>query len=231
MKLRVIYAKRKYKGKTYTTALVVTSYRDAAGVSRHKTVINLSALPSFLVSLIEKALKLGDVDILHQYGLIADFKYLTSLVIGPAYVVFQLLKELGIIAILKTFLTKTQVTIICALIIERVTHGKPLSVSALCRRFTKEASFHLLGGSQSPELKTWYRSLGALEKNREAILKELFKKHQPAGELYLYDITSTFFYSDSCPISENGYSRDNRPDREQIIIGVVTSYEGYPIKH
>ena len=117
MKLRVTYAKRKYKGKTYTTPLVVTSYRDAAGVPRHKTIINLSALPQFLVSLIEKGLKLGDVDILHQYGLIDDFKYLTSLVIGPAYAVFQLLNELGIILVLKSFLTKTQVMIICALII------------------------------------------------------------------------------------------------------------------
>jgi len=50
-------------------------------------------------------------------------------------------------------------------------------------------------------------------------------------KLTFYDITSTFFYSDNCAISENGYSRDNRPDREQIVIGVVTSYEGYPIKH
>jgi transposase len=32
-------------------------------------------------------------------------------------------------------------------------------------------------------------------------------------------------------IGKNGYSRDNRPEREQIVIGVVTSFEGYPIKH
>ena len=29
----------------------------------------------------------------------------------------------------------------------------------------------------------------------------------------------------------NGYSRDNRPKRQQIVICVVTSFEGYPIKH
>ena len=50
-------------------------------------------------------------------------------------------------------------------------------------------------------------------------------------KLTFYDITSSFFYSDSCTLGENGYSRDNRPEREQIVIGVVTSYEGYPIKH
>ena len=29
----------------------------------------------------------------------------------------------------------------------------------------------------------------------------------------------------------NGHSRDSRPDKKQIVIGVVTSYEGYPLKH
>jgi hypothetical protein len=49
--------------------------------------------------------------------------------------------------------------------------------------------------------------------------------------LTFYDITSTFFYSDRCPLGKKGFSRDKRPDKEQIVIGVVTSYEGYPIKH
>jgi len=50
-------------------------------------------------------------------------------------------------------------------------------------------------------------------------------------KLTFYDITSSFFYTDNCPIGKNGLSRDNRPDKEQIVIGVVTSHEGYPIKH
>ena len=50
-------------------------------------------------------------------------------------------------------------------------------------------------------------------------------------KLTFYDITSTFFYATNCPISANGHSRDWRPDLEQIVVGVVTSYEGYPIKH
>lgn len=56
MKLRVIHAKRRYKDKIYTTPLVVTSYRDSKGVPRHKTLINLSVLPSFLITIIENAL-------------------------------------------------------------------------------------------------------------------------------------------------------------------------------
>ena len=59
-------------------------------------------------------------------------------------------------------------------------------------------------------------------------LKDLFSINV---KLTFYDITSSFFYTDNCEIGENGYSRDNRPEREQIVIGVVTTFEGYPIKH
>jgi transposase len=64
-----------------------------------------------------------------------------------------------------------------------------------------------------------------------AIFKKLRDLFSINVKLTFYDITSTFFYTDSCAISENGYSRDSRPEREQIVIGVVTSWEGYPIKH
>ena len=59
-------------------------------------------------------------------------------------------------------------------------------------------------------------------------LKDLFSINV---KLTFYDITSSFFYTDNCEIGKNGYSRDNRAEREQIVIGVVTSFEGYPIKH
>lgn len=59
-------------------------------------------------------------------------------------------------------------------------------------------------------------------------LKDLFSINV---KLTFYDITSSYFYTDNCDIGKNGYSRDNRPEREQIVIGVVTSFEGYPIKH
>jgi len=48
-------------------------------------------------------------------------------------------------------------------------------------------------------------------------------------ELY-YDITSSYFKGHRCIIAEYGYSRDHRKDREQIVIGLVTTPDGFPIK-
>ena len=106
----------------------------------------------------------------------------------------------------------------------------------------KAVLFHTHGGPEVLEYKDhpvdvtyFYRSMDHLLKIKDDLELAIFEKLRNLFsinvKLTFYDITSTFFYSDNCAISENGYSRDNRPDREQIVIGVVTSYEGYPIKH
>jgi transposase len=64
-----------------------------------------------------------------------------------------------------------------------------------------------------------------------AIFESLRNLYSVNVTLTFYDVTSTFFYTENCPLGEHGYSRDHRGDCEQIVIGVVTTYEGYPIKH
>ncbi|KPA16877.1 transposase, partial [Candidatus Magnetomorum sp. HK-1] len=87
----------------------------------------------------------------------------------------------------------------------------------------------------SLEVEYFYRSMDYLLKIKDELEYFLYEKLKTLFsinvKLTFYDITSSFFYTESCPIGELGYSRDKRPDREQIVIGVVTSYEGYPIKH
>ena len=81
----------------------------------------------------------------------------------------------------------------------------------------------------------FYRSMDHLLTVKDALEFAIFEKLKDLFsinvKLTFYDITSSFFYTDNCEIGKNGYSRDNRPEREQIVIGVVTSFEGYPIKH
>lgn len=85
------------------------------------------------------------------------------------------------------------------------------------------------------EVEYFYRSMNYLLKIKDelelAIFQRLKNLFSINVKMTFYDITSTFFHTDSCPISAKGHSRDMRPDKEQVVIGVVTSYEGYPIKH
>jgi transposase len=112
----------------------------------------------------------------------------------------------------------------------------PLSKLAVTRWYQTTNYKVMKGFSElGLEVNNFYRSMDQLLKVKEEVELKIFEKLKNMFsinvKLTFYDITSTFFYSENCSISENGYSRDNRPDKEQIVIGVLTSYEGYPIKH
>jgi len=67
-----------------------------------------------------------------------------------------------------------------------------------------------------------------LEKAIHALITDLFTIDL---SLVFYDITSSYFEGNKCRISHKGYSRDHRPDREQIEIGLLVNNEGIPISH
>jgi transposase len=80
-----------------------------------------------------------------------------------------------------------------------------------------------------------YAGLDQLLPHKEAIETHL---RQRLGELFelkcdllLYDITSTYFEGDAegNPLAQRGYSRDSRPDRPQVCIGLVVTEDGFPL--
>ena len=229
MKLRVAYAKRRYKDKTYVTPLVVTSYRDENGTARNKTLLSLKDMPEFIVKLVEEGLKRGDASVLDEYAPVKTITYENALAVGPAFVVLQLLKQLGICQAIQAALPQQQAVALLNIVAERVTASKPLSVMAQQRLFAKESVSFLLGTPEAPALKTWYAALATLEKNREQILQELFAHNHTADDLYLYDITSSYFEGKTCPLAEYGYNRDRKKGKKQVVLGVVCDRDGCPI--
>lgn len=229
MRMRVAYAKSRYKDKIYTTPLVVTSYRDEEGVARNKTILSLAKMPDFVVDLIAKALKRGDSSVLAEYVHMDEVEHVRSVVLGPVFVTLSILKQLGIYQLLRTSLTLKQAAVILAVIVERVVAPKPLSVMALQRAFAQGPLAHLLDMVKAPVLKTWYGALGRLEEKRESILKQLHARNHAPGALYLYDITSSYFEGDTCPLAAFGYNRDGKKGKKQVVIGVICDEDGCPI--
>ncbi|MDC3424216.1 IS1634 family transposase [Aquibacillus sp. 3ASR75-11] len=68
---------------------------------------------------------------------------------------------------------------------------------------------------REPELQTHiYNQLANLDHSME--------------EAMFYDITSTYMEGSKCVISKFGYSRDHRPDREQVVIALLVTPQGSP---
>lgn len=229
MKLRVMYAKSRYKEKTYETPLIVTSYRDEKGVARNKTILSLAKLPRSLVRIIDLALKRGDTQVLDELVHPNEIQFLGVLTVGPVFVVLTLLKQLGIFALLQAHLTLKQSAVILTLVVERVISSKPLSVMALQRRFSHEPLAYMLDMEKAPALKTWYGALASLEENRESILKALYQRNHTPGQVFLYDITSSYFEGDTCPLAQFGYNRDGKSGKKQVVIGIICDERGCPI--
>ncbi len=80
-----------------------------------------------------------------------------------------------------------------------------------------------------------YRGLDHLLAHKEALEAHL---SQRCGELFaienevlLYDVTSTYFEgeAEANPQARRGYSRDHRPDRKQVLIALVVTFDGFPL--
>lgn len=86
------------------------------------------------------------------------------------------------------------------------------------------------------ELHHFYRSLDLLAKHKETIELELFKRTQSLFnmqvDMVFWDTTSTYFEGKGpAGLGNYGYSKDHRPDRIQVMIGVVMTRLGIPIAH
>jgi transposase len=82
-----------------------------------------------------------------------------------------------------------------------------------------------------------YRNLDVLHPNREAIERDLAEREQTLFNLdatiYLYDLTSTYFEGQAKANSQAklGYSRDQRSDCKQVVVGLVLNRDGFPKAH
>ena len=84
-------------------------------------------------------------------------------------------------------------------------------------------------------LHRYYRSLDYLMTHKKSLEEDIFWKVNDIFNLDLslvfYDLTSSYFEGDRCPIARRGYSRDHRPDCRQIEIGLLVNRDGIPIAH
>jgi hypothetical protein len=89
------------------------------------------------------------------------------------------------------------------------------------------------------EKNTLYRCLDKLVEHKDELFKFLCRRW---GELFnakfdvlLYDLTSTYFETDSERGSEDlrqyGYSRDKRGDCRQVVIALIVTPEGFPLSY
>lgn len=223
MKVRISYARSRYKDKVYEYPFLVHSYRDNKGVPRNKTLANLSKLPPHALDALDKALKEGKETPIFTGK---DLSYESSISIGATWALYQIASDIGMIKSLEK-IGKERKTMLLSMIFDRVLSGKPHSKRALCDGFPESSLAWILKINRSFKLSRWYKSLEILYKHQMDIQKKLYA--DVPDRIYLYDITSSYFEGTHCPLAEFGYNRDKKKGKKQIVIGLMTDSKGCPI--
>jgi hypothetical protein len=74
-----------------------------------------------------------------------------------------------------------------------------------------------------------YAALDWLGREQDRIERGLARRHLKDGTLVLYDVSSSYVEGRHCELAQHGYSRDRRPDRPQIVYGLLCDRAGRPI--
>jgi len=229
-------------GRSYEYLVISESIHVTGKGSTTRNIANLGNIKRFssqdVANLIDGFIRMFKVE---NYCLSEDVQMLESLEHGSIIFWQKIWDELGLSKIIKSQVNlrnkRIQLEVdkyVQMMVINRCVD--PLSKLGLTR-WLKRTCFKEMQGYQDLDFDVtyFYRSMDHLLKLKDELELAIFEKLKDLFsinvKLTFYDITSSFFYTDNCEISKNGYSRDNRPERQQIVIGVVTSFEGYPIKH
>jgi transposase len=156
---------------------------------------------------------------------------------GPVHSGFQFWKRLGLDAILQSHgFSPRAIQLTCAMTLNRLI--PPDSEHAMPRWIRSTALADILGADFTTLADDpLYRNLDRLHPDRAAIESALVERERRLFQLdptvYLYDLTSTYFEGQASqnPEAKRGYSRDHRPDCQQVVVGLVIGREGFPLAH
>lgn len=204
--------------------LLRESYREGKRVLK-RTLANLTDWPAHLVEGLRTLLQ-GGTAIKHFEE---SFDIVRSLPHGHVAAVLGTLRKLGLeklIAAKRSPERDRVVTMIVARLLD------PRSKLATARGFGEESAATSLGEAlevESAQAEDLYAAMDWLQARQGEIERKLAEQHLHDGALVLYDVSSTYFEGQCCPLARLGYSRDGKRDKLQIVFGLLCNREGCPI--
>jgi len=207
------------KGVTYTSYYLRRSFRQDGKV-KHETLGNLSDLPVHVIDLISRSLK-GETFVPAAEA----FRILRTRPHGHVEAILRMIRRLGLEDLIASRPSR-QRDLVTALIAERLLF--PCSKLATTRHWqdtTLAEELHLEDADED-EL---YAAMDWLLGRQKAIEAKLAQRHLTEGVLVLYDVSSSYYEGEKCPLARYGHDRDGKTGRPIIVYGVLTDAAGRPV--
>ena len=211
-------------GRSASAVLLRESYREGSKV-RKRTLANLSKLPASVVDGLRVLLQ-GGTAIARPEEV---FEIQRSLPHGHVAAVIAMMRKLDLPRLLSRTVSRER-DLALALIASRII--APGSKLATARALSPETASSSLGrvlDLGAIEEREIYAALDWLGEQQDRIERSLARRHLKNGTLVLYDVSSSYVEGRCCELARHGYSRDHRPDRLQIVYGLLCDRDGRPI--
>ena len=215
----VVTTTRRYKDQVYCTHLLRRSYREDGKV-KNETLGNLSHLPDTVIDLIRRSLA-GETFV--SAG--AAFEVCSSRAHGHVQAVALAMKRLGFAELLASKPCPER-DLVCAMVASRIIcPATKLATTRLWHTSTLAAEFGVADASEDD----LYAAMDWLLAGQDRIQKKLAARHLQEDALVLYDLSSSYFEGNCCPLAKLGYSRDGKRGTLQVNYGLLTDARGCPV--
>ena len=74
-----------------------------------------------------------------------------------------------------------------------------------------------------------YEAMDWLLERQDRIERKLAKRHLAEGDPVLYDVSSSYYEGQTCPLMQFGHNRDGKRDRPIVVYGVLADSMGRPL--
>jgi hypothetical protein len=204
--------------------LLRESYRGDGGKVKNRTLANLSDWPADRIETLRAALR-GDKLVPAGEGV----EIIRALPHGHVAATLGMARRIGLDELLPDGPERRR-NLALALIVARLIDPAPKLATA--RALDATTAIHSLGvtlGLGEVNVKEVYAALDWLGAAQPSIETALARRHLSNGTLVLYDVSSSYLEGRCCELARFGHSRDSRPDKMQIVFGLLCAADGCPV--
>jgi len=199
--------------------LLRQSYRQGTKI-RKKTVANLSHWPLWQVESLRKVLK-GETLIPARGAFLIE----RSLPHGHVEAILGTIRRIEVEHMIASQPSRERDLVVGMLVEQILHHSSKLADTRLWH--TTSLGEEL--GIQDADENELYRALDWLWGRQKRIEKKLAKRHISESSAVFYDVTSSYYEGDSCPLVRWGHNRDGKKGHPIIVYGTLCEQEGRPI--
>jgi transposase len=201
------------------TYLLRESYREGKKV-RKRTIANLSSLSDEQIEAIRAVLAGQIVRPVEEL-----WQTTRSRSHGAVQAVRVAMQRLGLESLIASRASPER-DAVCAMVAARVLapHTK-LATTRWWHTTTLAEEYEVLDADETD----LYAAMDWLLERQSSIEKRLAARHLSEGALALYDLSSSYFEGNCCPLAKIGYSRDGKRNTPQVNYGLLTTRAGCPV--